>query len=128
MAGSTRTIAQRVQYLRRMRGWSAATLAERCAEAGLPALNRSVLANLECGRRAHVTTDELLVLALVLEVAPVHLLVPVDGVDTTPYEITPGRFLPAWTAREWIRGRSCPPGVDPRRYFSEIPASEWEAR
>lgn len=126
---STNTIAQRVQDLRRKRGWSAAALAEECADLGMPALNRSVIANIESGRRPYVTTDELLTLAYALDVAPVHLLVPLEineTVDAHRYRATPDRFLSIPVAREWIRGRICPPGRDPRTYHSEVPRQEWE--
>jgi transcriptional regulator with XRE-family HTH domain len=128
---STRAVAQRVRELRRKRGWSAENLAQRCAEVGAPGLNRAVIANLECGRRTYVTTDELLTLAYVLDVAPVHLLVPVnldEAVAEHHYQLTPDRLIAVRDARQWIRGRFCPPGSDSRRYFSEVPLDEWPGR
>ena len=70
----TRTVAARVQELRRKRGWSAEALAEECADLGMPALNRSVIANIESGRRTYVSVEELLTLAYALDVAPVVYL------------------------------------------------------
>src|SRR5829696_2982777 len=43
--------ARRVRELREERGWSAARLAERCAELGAPQITASVIANIETGRR-----------------------------------------------------------------------------
>src|SRR5437899_1355429 len=127
----TRTVAARVQELRRKRGWSAEALAEECADLGMPALNRSVIANIESGRRTYVSVEELLTLAYALDVAPVHLLVPVEVDETADahrYQVAPDRFLPIPAAREWIRGQLCPPGRDPRTYHSEVPREEWQAR
>ena len=56
------TVAQRVKELRKRRNWSARQLADRCAELGAAGLDRSVLANLESGRRRTVSIDEVFVL------------------------------------------------------------------
>lgn len=119
---------QRVQELRRKRGWSAAGLAEECAELGMPELNRSVIANIESGRRRYVSTDELLTLAYALDVAPIHLMVPIEvdeSTDAHQYPVTPDRFLPVPAARAWIRGEFPPPGRDPRTYYAEVPRAEF---
>ena len=71
-------VAGRVRELRDRRGWSGTELAERMAEAGMPQFDRGILANFESGRRRSISVDEVLVLALVLDVAPVHLFVPVE--------------------------------------------------
>jgi transcriptional regulator with XRE-family HTH domain len=64
--------------VRAARGWSAQQLADRCAELGMPDLDRSAVANIENERRQRIGVDELFVLALALGVAPVHLAVPLD--------------------------------------------------
>jgi transcriptional regulator with XRE-family HTH domain len=120
------TVAERIKRLRKARGWSAEQLAEACADAGMPELNRSVIANIESRRRKHVTVEEALALAYVLDVAPVHLFVPIDTFDGDDwYMAAPDRFLPVSYARVWVRGEWCPPGCDPRTYFSEVPAEEF---
>lgn len=125
-ADATRTVASRVAQVRRRRGWSTTRLAQKCAEVGMPGLNRAVLANLQSGRRTFVTVDEVLALAFVLNVAPVHLLVPIEQTaDHQRYRVTATRDLPLAAAREWVRGRCCPPGRDPRSYYSEVPPGEW---
>jgi hypothetical protein len=63
--------------------------------------DRPVVANLESGRRRSVSVEEWLVLALILQVAPIHLLIPVDAEQI---EVTPSEQLPAGDARAWVRG------------------------
>lgn len=120
-----RGIADRVRELRRNRGMSAQALSERMNAVGVP-WDRHIVANLETGRRAAVTVEELLALAYVLEVAPVHLIVPTDG-DDEPYRVTPAG-VPEVTrsrVRHWVRGFQELPGQDHRRYFSEVPPHEF---
>lgn len=68
-----RIVARNVRDLRNARGWSARELSERCTAAGT-SIERSVLANLENGRRASVTVDELDTLATVFGVLTHELL------------------------------------------------------
>ncbi|WP_158642423.1 helix-turn-helix domain-containing protein [Actinomadura sp. WAC 06369] len=125
-------VGARVRAVRQRRGWTAAQLAERCTEHGAPEITASVVTDLETGRRdkdtkrrrRNITVDELLALACALDVAPVHLLVPTDGND--PYLVTHDRFVRPARAREWVRGRHPLPWSDPRLFFSEVPAEEWE--
>ena len=65
-------------------------LADRTAELGMP-IPRSVLANLESGRRDTVSVAEVLVLAAALDVAPVELICPV-GFDKQ-MGMLPGRAV-----------------------------------
>jgi hypothetical protein len=108
-----------------MRRWAAADLAERCADLGMPELNRSVIANIESGRRRDVSVDELLVFARALDVAPVHLLVPIDAEAKDRYAITPSTPHPIGPAREWIRGKFADSFVNQRIYFSQVPEEEF---
>lgn len=123
-------VARAVATLRKRQGWSADDLATECKALGMPSLNRSVIANIESMRRKYVTVDELCCLAYALDVAPVHLLVPMDeeeGVELDLFEATPDRFLPVRQARKWVRGEWVPPGRDPRFYFANVPAEEFDA-
>jgi len=87
-------VAGRLKDLRRRYGLSAAQLAEQCAAAGVPELTPAVIANIETGRRdqatgqrrRQVTVEELLALAIVLNVPPLALLVRPDA-ETIP--VTP---------------------------------------
>jgi transcriptional regulator with XRE-family HTH domain len=129
-SSATQTVASQVRKFRDRRGWSADDLAAECAQLGAADLNRNVIANLESGRRGYVTADEVLVLAYALDVAPVHLLVPIDRrdeLDADRYRVVPDVFLPPATTRAWIRGAFCPPGRDPRRYFGNVPAEEYRS-
>lgn len=125
-ARPTSVIAARVRSLRQRHGWSADQLAERMTAAGVP-WSRIIVTKLETGRRPSVSVEEMLALALVLGVAPVHLVVPTTGDEADPYEVAPGRPVAAWEAREWIRGRMPLQqlGQDARVYFSEVPAEEF---
>lgn len=73
-------IVRRIRALRKARDWTAAKLAERCAEAGAPHITAAVIANIETGRRKNgrrtrpLTIDELLDIARALSVAPADLI------------------------------------------------------
>lgn len=120
----TDVVASRVREVRKKRGWSAQRLAEELGRAGLK-WDRSIVANLESGRRANVSVEELLTLAYVLDVAPVHLLVPLDG---GAYSVTPSWVvLNGSVVREWIRGNSPLPSSNAKNYFGEVPDDEWRS-
>jgi transcriptional regulator with XRE-family HTH domain len=114
-------VRQRVKQLREGRKMSAAKLAELCAKYGMPNLNRDVIANLESGRRPNVTIDEVLVLALALDVAPVNLFIPVDDSWIT----IGNQMTPPGLAREWSRGTHPLGGQDALTYRTEAPDKEW---
>lgn len=121
-----------MKSLRQQRGLSAKQLAEEMTKAGIP-WDRSVVANFESGRRSYVTVEEMLMLAYVLEVAPVHLMVSPwrhsgDRLEDRDVKLLPlarGGLISHTMARAWIRGQY-PAGADERRYFSEVPESEFE--
>lgn len=120
----TRVVAERVRELRKRHGWSAERLAGEMKAVGIP-WERMVVTKLETNRRSSVTLEELLALAYVLDVAPVHLLVPVNGDE--PYEPIPGLPVRLDLARKWIRGQHPIGDVDLRIYGSEVPAEEFQA-
>lgn len=114
-------LAQRLKALRQRQGFSAQDVADRVREAG-GSLDRNAVSKIEGGRRG-VSLDEAFVLALVLNVAPVHLFVPV-----TEQAMQVGKWtLPASRVREWVRGRYPLPSQDSRRYLTEVPDEEWDA-
>jgi transcriptional regulator with XRE-family HTH domain len=123
-------VAARIRAVRRKRELTVSELAERCATAGFPELTEAALYNLE-GRRTGkrpprpVSVDELLALARVLQVAPVHLLVSPDAEDE-PYHVTPGVTAPARQVRYWIRGYELLPDDSRQLYLTEVPPSEFE--
>lgn len=63
-------VVRNIRALRVARGWSAVELESRCAATGIATVPRSVIANLENGRRSMVTVDELAALADVFGVEP----------------------------------------------------------
>jgi hypothetical protein len=125
-------VAARIRAVRRKRDLTVAGLAEQCAAAGYPELTEHALYSLE-GRRSGtrrparaVTVDELLALAKVLQVAPVHLLVPPAAGDDEPYPVTHEVTAPARQVREWVRGYELLPGDDRQLYLTEVPPGEFE--
>lgn len=115
------TIAARVKELRGRRGWSATRLGEELNKYGV-SWDRYVVNSLENGKRQNVTVGELYGLALALDVAPVHLLVPIDR---RPYRIAENRVADADTARAWVTGRAPLPGVDEDNYRREAPINDF---
>jgi transcriptional regulator with XRE-family HTH domain len=124
-------VAARVRQVRKRRDLTTDQLAARCAELGAPDLTAQALYKLEgqrnvASRRPRaVTVDELLTLAIALNVAPVHLLVPPDDY-LKPYRLTSGTSESAVYVRHWIRGVIPLSDADPREYFSEVPRTEYE--
>lgn len=86
---------------------SAQQLADACTDLGVP-IQRSVLANLESGRRTNLSVPELLALAQVLQVPPLLLLVPLGRADKV--EMTPGADVPTTDALLWLTGQRPLPG------------------
>jgi transcriptional regulator with XRE-family HTH domain len=122
----THAVAQRVKELLRKRGLTGEMLADRMTELDIP-WNRAIVANLVSGRRRTVSVDELLALAVVLNVAPVHLLVPPDDPHAA-YEVTPKVTAERSSVRAWIRGvNSIDADADWRQFFAEVPKDEFYA-
>ncbi len=124
------TVAARIRDVRAKRKLRVADLAERCAALGAPGLTAQALYKLEqrdpAKRRPRaVSVDELLVLALALNVAPVHLLVPVDGPGER-YQVTAKAAASRFSVRAWIRGVGpIDPDADRREFDSEVPRDEY---
>ncbi len=79
---------------------SAARLAEAMTNLGVP-WKREVVANLENGRRDKLEVDELLALAVVLQVPPIALLVDPSAEGTA---VTPSVELPTSHVLLWMLG------------------------
>jgi len=73
---ASNTAAQRVQRLRKERGWSVARLADECAKVGARQLTANVLTNLlsRQQRRRDLTVEEVGALAAVFDLPPARLL------------------------------------------------------
>jgi transcriptional regulator with XRE-family HTH domain len=120
-------VAQRIKEARARRGWSAKQLAEQCAKRGLTGLTHSVLNNIESGRRNEkgqrkrdVTVDELMGLALVLDVAPIHMLgLPEKGDTDVAVRVTPEVVISdSVSLLQWARGDAPLPQSDERLYYA----------
>lgn len=110
-------IAQEVRRYRQAQKLSAQQLADRTAEIGMP-INRSVLANLESGRRDTVSVAELFVLAAALRVPPLLLTFPAGRVETV--EAIPGVEITPWDALFWGSGESTQADIDALRDESGV--------
>jgi transcriptional regulator with XRE-family HTH domain len=134
---STRTfsdvVAERVREVRKKQGLTAAQLASLCADRGYPELTTQALSNIESGRRdkegrrrRYVTADELMALAVVLEVAPVYLLIPPLPSEEQPLpDDAAERHTLARVWQSFIKGERPLPGMDPQRFLSEVPPEEF---
>jgi transcriptional regulator with XRE-family HTH domain len=98
-------IGERVAAVRSRRSLSQRQLAE------LVGLRREVITQIELGKR-RVTIDEWLAIARALNVAPMHLILPLqdEGKDRKPLEIAIGleerpTLYPVTRIRDWLRGR-----------------------
>lgn len=101
------SVAAQVKFHRVRQKVSAQQLSTATAELGLP-IPRSVLANLESGRRETVTVPEVLVLAEALRVPPLLLMIPVGQVERM--EVLPDVEVTPWEAAQWAIGERTLPG------------------
>lgn len=114
-------IALEINRLRGSR--SAQWLADRTRELGYE-VSRSVISDLENGRRRYVTTAELITLAAALNTSPVVLVYP--GPYQNKVEILPGRHAGEFNAAEWFSGTYSYLGND-EPGPAEDPAEQWRA-
>jgi transcriptional regulator with XRE-family HTH domain len=96
------TVAGQLKRLREGR-LSAQQLARKTAELGHE-VPRSVIANLENGRRPTISVAEVIVLAQALGVPPLELLFPLGKVPSV--EVLPNHSLDTWDAAKWFTGES----------------------
>lgn len=98
-------------------------LVARLDQLGLP-LNQSVITRIERGTRK-VSLDEAIALAAALDVAPVHLFLPIG--DEGRVSVTPSAEVPARVARQWALGIRALDPVNTRFYGSQSPrVPDWE--
>ena len=91
----TARIGQALRQLRKDQHRSAQQVADRTKELGYE-ITRTAIADLEIGRRKHVTIAELLILAAAVEVSPRSLLFP--GEPDELVEMLPGQWVPTLQA------------------------------
>jgi transcriptional regulator with XRE-family HTH domain len=106
-------VGDRLKEFRQIRGLTAGGLAERCAQIGAPEITRSVIANIETGRRGpdgrrrrEISVDEVLVFAYALQVPPLALVAPRDGSEQL--QVTPDVVVGALDASAWLTGEDLP--------------------
>jgi transcriptional regulator with XRE-family HTH domain len=109
-----RMVGREVFRHRHRRKLSASQLADRTAELGMP-VSRSVLADLEAGKRDAVAVAEVLVLAASLGVAPTELICPV-GFDEQ-IELLPGQMMEPLQASRWVDGELALDASSPETAF-----------
>lgn len=103
----TALIMEAVKHARTVKGWSAQQLADEMTASGVP-WNRSVVENLEYGRRKSLRVHELMCLAFVLDMdSPLDLLVPGTR---RPYPVTPHIMVTAQLVQEWCQYETGPLG------------------
>ncbi|WP_146085452.1 helix-turn-helix domain-containing protein [Rathayibacter sp. AY1C4] len=86
---------------RGQRGLSALALSRRTEALG-HAIKRSVIAEMETGKRTTVTLADILVLAAALEVPPMALILPIG--HTNVIEILPNEHIGLTRALDWLDG------------------------
>ncbi len=96
-----RTVARNVQAIRKRRNLGQQQLSARLAELGRP-IPPTALSKLEDGKR-RVDVDDLVALAIALNVSPSRLLLP-ERYDDQSFELTPTTTAPSWLAWSWAEG------------------------
>nr|WP_275586504.1 helix-turn-helix transcriptional regulator [Geodermatophilus normandii] len=102
----TAVIAGQLKAIRQDQGMSAQQLADATERLGHP-VPRSVIANLENGRRDSIGLPEVLVLARALDVPPVTLLFPLGRQPDV--EVLPETTVHPWAAVRWFTGEGGSP-------------------
>lgn len=112
-------IAREVRRHRLARGMSAQQLSDACSKLGAP-MPRTVISNIENGRRTNISVAEVMVLAQALDVPPIALIFPAGYVDEVEYlpdrKIDPIRAVNAFSGKTRIHQKSPLDGV---------PKDEW---
>lgn len=135
------TVRRRVRELRKAHDWTAERLAAEMTKAGFD-WTRQTVTNMETGRR-NLGVDELVGLAVVLDVALLHLMVPPypsplwggngdsrpredpnEPNDDAPFQVTPNLPVPCWRVRQFVRGYEPLPGQDASQFFLQQPPQE----
>ncbi|MFJ2865000.1 helix-turn-helix domain-containing protein [Kitasatospora sp. NPDC087314] len=119
--------AVRLKEARTRRGWTTKQLADACAAVGAVKLTSAALSNIETGRRdadgvrrRELSIDELVVLAVVLDIAPIHLLgLPDNAEPGTRLRLTPELAVSdGQLILDWLCGRQALPQSDSRQFYS----------
>lgn len=108
-------VGQRVRKYRTDLNLSAQHLSNRTATLGYE-VKRSVIAEMENGKRNTVALADVLVLARALSVPPIALIVPIEHSES--FRLLPQNNVDAWSAHDWIIGKNDPFPIAP--YFTAL--------
>ncbi|MEW2633310.1 helix-turn-helix transcriptional regulator [Streptomyces sp. NPDC048389] len=106
MARVSKTVARELRRHRQARGMSAQQLADACEALGAP-IPRTVISNIENGRRGQITFAEVCLLAAALKIPPTVLGFPVGYLEEVEY--LPGKMASPLEAADWWNGE---PGAE----------------
>jgi transcriptional regulator with XRE-family HTH domain len=122
-------IAERLRGLLDDRKMTVRELAGRCKAAGMPKLTAQALYKL-VGQRDRpdrpprpVTVDELLGLAVALDVNPVYLICGLDDEHEREIPVTPEIRPSALQVWNWMQGLTALPGMDEAQYVKSLPVN-----
>lgn len=113
--------ARRLVRVRNRKGWSQRELSDVLASRYGVRIDPASIARLEKGER-DVSLNEAFMLAAVLDVAPLHMMVPTA--DQDPVDVAPWLSAPAEHVRAWARGARATKWTDEAFYISEMPPAE----
>lgn len=117
--------AERIRKARGERGLTQGDLADAVTELGHP-MHQSAIAKIEAGQRK-ITLDDLLVLAVALDVPPPLLFLPIDTEEDLA--LTPKKTAYSWRVWEWLHGEEPLPwsstrvwaqGAEPALLYAEV--------
>jgi hypothetical protein len=103
----TEVLVQAIRDARDREGWNARTLADACAQAGMPSLDQSTITNILNNRRQRIGVDEWLTLAYVLNLPPAQMLLPLTESDRAA--LTPAVTTGHDAALKWLLGEEGAP-------------------
>ena len=109
----------RLREAREARPMSQRQLAAALTDIGVP-MSQAAVTRIETGLR-NVTLDEVIGIAVVLDVAPMNLFLPIDGDEHDPVPLAQQVAAEFGLARRWARGESPLRQQDVRFYFSQAP-------
>ncbi|MEE4546747.1 helix-turn-helix transcriptional regulator [Streptomyces sp. V4-01] len=113
------TIAGEIRRYRLSSGMSAQQLSDVCAMLGAP-IPRTVISNIENGRRTNVSVAEVITLAAALAVPPIVLIYPAGF--TEKVEFMPDREIDPLRAIRWFSGEAA---FDKKSAMDQTPRDEW---
>lgn len=110
-------LARRLREARGARNWTQQELAAELERLGAP-MDRTTIAKIEKGQR-QARVEELIALAAALDVAPVHLFLPIE--DDGLVALTPKLEVDVEKAWRWARGRQPLDPANIRTYSFQHP-------